>query len=154
MLRPLVFVESPYSGDIDRNVRYLLLCTYDCWVRDEFPTHSHGCMTQHPAKRDFFVSDYDPAWDVYTREAAIDGAHALRRACSKTIFYTDLGWSSGMKDGLKYCKENQIPYEIRTLNVLNVLVMKAPLITANLVEAILTGKPYASFLQGTPLLEN
>jgi hypothetical protein len=29
----VVFVESPYSGDIDRNVRYLMLCGHDSFMR-------------------------------------------------------------------------------------------------------------------------
>lgn len=150
--RPLVFIESPYSGEIDRNIRYLLLCTYDCWVRGEFAVSSHGNMTQHPAKRDFFVSDYDLDWNVYTRETAIEGAHALRHACSQTVFYDDLGWSTGMKEGRAYCDANSIPYEIRKLNVANVMAMNARLISKPLIEAILQHQPYEQFLEGSPLL--
>jgi len=57
-----------------------------------------------------------------------------------------------MKVGLQYCKDNNIPVEIRTLNVDNVVNLKAPLLGRDLIEAILTGKPYAQYFKGTPLL--
>ena len=150
--RSLVFVESPYSGDIDRHIRYLLLCNYDCWARAEYPVNSHGNMTQHPAKSDFFVSDYEPEWDIYTREEAIEGSHVLRNVCNKTIFYEDLGWSSGMKYALEYCKTNSIPFEIRKLNIQNVLSLHAQLLSKQFIVAILTGQNYTQFLHGTSLI--
>jgi len=150
--RTCVFVESPYSGDIDRNVRYLKLCKYDCWARNEMPCASHDDMTQHPAKVDFYVSDYEPEWDVYTRDEAINGAHALRALCAKTIFYVDLGESRGMKAGMEYCKKHNIPYEVRKLNYDNVLSLKADLISREFIDAILTGKSYEKYLKGSRLV--
>ena len=151
--RKCVFLESPYSGDIDRNVRYLKLCKYDCWVRNEMPCASHDDMTQHPAKLDFYVSDYDKEWDVYTRDEAINGSHSLRKLCIKTVFYIDLGWSSGMKSALKYCKDNNILFEIRKLNYENVLSLDAKLITFELIDLIVKGKDYSHLLKGTLLSE-
>lgn len=151
-LASLIFIESPYSGDIDRHVRYLQLYGFDAYHRGEMPCSSHGMMTLHPAKRDFFVSDYEPEWDVFTRDEAITRAHALRHACSKTIFYIDFGMSSGMKAGLEYCQKHHIPVEMRKLDVARVLDMKAQYITAALVKDILTGQPYQHHFRGTPLL--
>ena len=49
--------------------------------------------------------------------------------CDKTLFYIDLGWSSGMKYGLDFCKKNGVPFETRKLNYDNVLSLGAQLIT-------------------------
>jgi len=151
--RECVFVESPYSGDIDRNVRYLKFCKYDCWARGEMPCSSHDDMTQHPAKKDFYVSDYDEQWTIYGRDGAIEGAHSLRALCAKTVFYTDRGISTGMKAGIEYCKQHNIPYEMRTLNIDNVLSYGNKLMPRRFVEAVVNGEPYQEYFTGTPLLE-
>ena len=151
---PLVFIESPYSGDIDRNVRYLLLCGFDSFQRGEMPTSSHGTMTMHPAKKDFFVSDYDPEWDVYTREEAISRANVLRHRCDKVVFYTDMGWSSGMQDGLEYCKKHNVAFELRELNMELILKIRTPLLTKELILDILKFDNYTRHFNGTPLLED
>ena len=55
----VVMIESPYSGDIDRNIRYLALCGFDSAIlHDECAYASHGWMTQHPRSKDFFVSKW------------------------------------------------------------------------------------------------
>lgn len=150
---PLVFIESPYSGDIDRHVRYLMLCGFDSYQCGEMYCSSHSQMTQHPAKADYFVSDYKPEWDVFTRDEAIDRAHVLRNKCDKVVFYIDLGWSSGMKAGRQYCDDHDIPYEIRKVNKKNILNLKGPNITSELIEAIVSGQDYKKYFQkGTPLL--
>jgi hypothetical protein len=112
---------------------------------------SHNDMTQHPTKTDFYVSDDDAEWNVYTRETAINGAHSLRIICDKTVFYIDLGWSSGMKSGLEFCKKNGIPFETRKLNYDNVLSLGAKLITFEFIDAIVKGQKYTKFLGGTLL---
>jgi hypothetical protein len=151
--RICTFIESPYSGKIDRNVRYLKLCKYDSYVRNEMPCSSHDDMTQHPIKSDFYVSDYEKKWDIYTREEAINASHFLRKLCNKTVFYIDLGWSSGMKSALEYCKKNNLQYEIRNLNYENVLSLNS-LITHEFIDAIVKNKPYSHFLEGTLLEKN
>ena len=97
----LVFVETPYSNDIDRNVRYLMLCGFDAATRHELGVNTHGSMTQHPCCPTYFVPDNSQKWNVLTREGAINLGQALRVAAKKTVFYEDLGWSTGMKAGLE-----------------------------------------------------
>lgn len=145
--RTLVFVESPYSGDIDRHVRYLKLCKYDAWARGELGVASHDDMTQHPVCAAWYVSDYDRKWDVYTRAQAIEGAQALRHTCAKTVIYTDLGMSTGMKYGIEYCKKHDIEVELRKLDIEKVLSLEAPMISKEFVEAIVENKPYGHFLK-------
>jgi len=42
----LVVVESPYAGDVQRNLAYLRACLKDCLERGESPYASHGLLTQ------------------------------------------------------------------------------------------------------------
>lgn len=142
-----VFVESPYSGDVDRNLRYLMLCNIDAFARNEMATSSHSFMTTHPAAQQYFVSDYAPEWDIYTRDQAIHQAHVLRKRCDLTVFYVDLGWSSGMKVGKAYCDANNLPYDVRTVDMDRVLSFNSTYITRELVLAILGGKDYTTMLR-------
>ncbi len=41
-----VIIESPYSGDIPRNLLYARLCVFDCLNRGEAPYASHLFFTQ------------------------------------------------------------------------------------------------------------
>ena len=140
-------IESPYSGDIDRNIRYLALCSFDAGViHDECAYASHGLMTQHPRAKNFFVSDYDEKWDVLTRDSAIQMSQRIRHRCDKTVFYTDLGWSSGMKAAKKYCEEHNIPFEERTLNA-DKLSDTIPFCSKDFIQAIITNKEYQHYLE-------
>ena len=42
----LVYVESPYAGDVERNVQYARACLADCLRRGEAPFASHLLYTQ------------------------------------------------------------------------------------------------------------
>jgi hypothetical protein len=142
----VIMIESPYSGDIDRNIRYLALCSFDASVLyDECPYASHACMTQHPRKKDFFVSDYDKKWDVLTRDQAIHMSQRMRSRCDKTVFYADLGWSSGMKAAREYCIKYKLPYEERWVNV-NKLSEKIEFCSIDFCNALLRGKSYECFI--------
>jgi hypothetical protein len=142
----LVFVETPYSNDIDRNVRYLMLCGFDAATRHELGVNTHGSMTQHPCCPTYFVPDNSQKWNVLTREGAIHLGQALRVAAKKTVFYEDLGWSTGMKAGLEFCIKHDLPYEVRKLDVVRVLSFKSELITQAFIEDLLSGKDYSSHL--------
>lgn len=48
----LVVVESPFSGDVERNLRYLRACLRDCILRGESPYASHALLTQPGVLRD------------------------------------------------------------------------------------------------------
>ena len=114
----VVFLESPYSGDIDRNIRYLALCSLDAaLLHNECPYASHANMTQHPRAKTMFVSDYDEKWNTVTREQGIELSQRIRLRCDKTVFYTDLGWSSGMYAAKDYCVQRKFPFEERKINI-------------------------------------
>ena len=141
----VVMIESPYSGDIDRNIRYLHLTLFDSMINhDECAYASHAYMTQHPRHKTFFVSDYDKKWDVLSREGAITRSQLMRKRCDKTVFYTDRGWSSGMKSAKKYCEDNSLPYEERSVDV-NQLSDKISFLSKDFCEAVINDKPYEEF---------
>lgn len=113
----VVMIESPYSGDIDRNVRYLQLAMADAMLNhNECPYASHIGMTMHARASKYYCSDYDEKWNLLTREQAIRLSHNIRHRCDFTVFYVDRGWSTGMKAALEYCTKNQLPYEIRSID--------------------------------------
>jgi len=135
-LGSVVMIESPYSGQIDRHVRYTALCCIDAAiVHDELGYASHGVMTQHPRCKEIFVSDFQEKWDTLTRDEAIAMSHRMRRRCDKTVFYTDLGWSSGMTQALDYCKSHRIPFELRKVNT-KALAQRVPYLTSRFIERL------------------
>lgn len=74
----------------DLHGRYLDACLLDCLRRGESPFASHGLYT-----RPGVLDDMKP----HERAYGISAGFAWRRAADATVFYTDLGWSSGMKTG-------------------------------------------------------
>jgi hypothetical protein len=87
----LVIIESPYAGDIERNLRYLRACLADCLARGEAPFASHALYTQPGV-----LDDSDPE----QRKLGMAVGFAWRRRAEATIAYTDLGFSRGMRDGI------------------------------------------------------
>ncbi len=101
-----VILESPYAGDIEKNLRYLRAAMRDCLLRGEAPFASHGLYTQ-----DGVLRDDDPA----EREHGIQAGFAWRASASKSVFYTDLGWSRGMLYGHQHALELGHEIETRSL---------------------------------------
>jgi hypothetical protein len=87
----LVIVESPYAGNVERNLRYLRACMADCIERDEAPFASHGLYTQEGVLDDT---------DTLERERGIQAGFAWRGAAEATVVYRDLGYSRGMLLGI------------------------------------------------------
>ncbi len=87
----LVIVESPYAGDIERNLRYLRACLRDCLMRGEAPFASHALYTQPGV-----LDDNDRA----QRALGMDAGFAWGREAYATVVYADLGLSGGMKAGI------------------------------------------------------
>lgn len=102
----LVILESPFAGDVDRNVRYARACMRDCLRRGEAPFASHLLYTQ-PGVLNDLVSD--------ERELGIEAGLAWGRAADKTVVYTDLGLSRGMEQGIARAQLEGREVEWRTL---------------------------------------
>ena len=102
-----VVIESPYAGDIEKNMRYLRACMRDCLVNHgEAPYASHALYTQPGVLRDEVPEE---------RQHGIKAGFAFRPLMKKTVVYTDLGYSTGMKYGIKHAEEIGHPIEFRTL---------------------------------------
>ena len=51
----LVYLESPYAGDVEKNIKYARLCMKDSLDRGEYPFASHLLYTQEN-----ILNDNDP----------------------------------------------------------------------------------------------
>lgn len=85
-----VIIESPYAGAINRNTEYLWRCVKDSVQRGEFPFASHGF---YPAVLDESLAN--------ERELGIQAGYAWMECADAVIFYTDYGWSPGMRRAKK-----------------------------------------------------
>lgn len=101
-----VILESPFAGDVDRNLAYLRAAMRDCLLRGEAPFASHGLYTQPGV-----LDDTIPA----EREHGIQAGFAWRSVAAKTVFYIDLGWSRGMLYGKEHAARLGHAVEFRQL---------------------------------------
>jgi hypothetical protein len=101
-----VIVESPYAGDVERNVRYARACLHDCLRRGEAPYASHLLYTQLGV-----LDDTKPE----ERKRGIEAGFAWRSAAEATVVYQDLGISSGMRLGIEHARAHGCPVEYRNL---------------------------------------
>ena len=81
----LVIIESPYAGDVEKNVKYARLCMKDSINRGEYPFASHLLYTQEN-----ILNDNDPV----ERTLGIVAGFAFAKLCDKTVIYADLGISN------------------------------------------------------------
>jgi hypothetical protein len=102
-----VIIESPYSGNYDMNEAYAELAMRDCLVNyNESPYASHLLYTRRFVLRDNIPTD---------RKLGIDAGFVWREVSERTVFYTDLGMTSGMIQGLQDCVDKNIPFTLRKL---------------------------------------
>lgn len=108
-----VIIESPYAGDVERNLRYLRACLADSLARGEAPFASHAIYT-HPGVLD----DTKPE----ERRKGIEAGYVWWNSADAVVFYEDLGWSHGMREakyrynGLELISAHRPPrIEIRRL---------------------------------------
>jgi hypothetical protein len=87
----LVIVESPYAGDVEKNLLYLRACLADCLRRGEAPFASHALYTQPGVLRDEVAEE---------RAKGIAAGFAWGAFAGLRVFYVDLGWSRGMHAGM------------------------------------------------------
>lgn len=102
----LVIVESPYAGDIEKNVAYARAAVRDALSRGEAPIASHLLYTQPGVLRDEVPQE---------RQWGIDAGVAWGSVAAATVVYTDLGVSRGMRYGIDNAKLAGRPIEIRTI---------------------------------------
>ncbi len=102
--KPLVIIESPYSGDVARNTKYARSCLLDSLRRGEAPIVSHLLHTQ-------VLDDMRPD----ERELGIEAGLAWYRMAEKCVVYEDRGTSGGMITGIRRAKQFDVPVEYRRL---------------------------------------
>lgn len=102
----LVILESPYAGDIDRNVEYARRCLRDSLMRGEAPIASHLLYTQPGV-----LCDELP----HERAHGIDAGLAWRKVAEASVVYADLGITAGMEYGIAAAKSAGVPVEFRTI---------------------------------------
>lgn len=103
--RPVI-LESPYAGNLKRNLRYARAAMRDCLLRWEAPFASHLLYTQENV-----LSDDDPI----ERKLGIQAGFEWRRLASATVVYIDLGVTEGMRQGIRDSERRSVPVEIRNL---------------------------------------
>ena len=101
-----VILESPYAGDLERNLAYARLCMHDCLMRDEAPFASHLLYTQANVLDDNLANE---------RELGIQAGFLWRQVAEKTVVYVDLGISRGMQYGIEHAEKSGFPIEYRKL---------------------------------------
>jgi hypothetical protein len=101
-----VCLESPYAGDIERNLRYARAAVRDCLQRGESAYGSHLLFTQAGVLRDEVPEE---------RELGIRAGFVWGALASKRVFYADLGWSRGMLAGLDEAKRLGQETEVRSM---------------------------------------
>lgn len=101
-----VILESPYKGDLGRNLRYARACLRDCLKRGEAPIASRLLYTQEGV-----LDDDDPE----ERKLGIEAGLAWGPVAEMTVVYTDLGITDGMKQGIKRAEKEERPISFRSL---------------------------------------
>jgi len=96
----LVTIESPYAGEVSRNMYYLQMCIRWCIGRGYAPFASHQMYT----------SALDDSIEI-ERALGIAAGFAWADRAECHIFFTDLGWSRGMNAAKLRCISNGRPYE-------------------------------------------
>jgi len=101
-----VTIESPYAGDVERNLRYVRACMRDCLLRGETPYASHALLTQPGV-----LDDLVPA----ERTLGIEAGLVWGRFSEATVVYQDLGVTTGMRQGIDRAVQEGRPVEFRDL---------------------------------------
>lgn len=102
----LVLVESPYAGNIERNIRYAQAALRDCLQRGEAPFASHLLYTQPNVLSDLLPEE---------RALGIKAGLEWGKKAEKTVVYLDLGVSKGMQFGIDAARAAGRPVEERRL---------------------------------------
>jgi len=100
-----VALESPYAaGDVKKNISYAKKCLKDSLMRGEYPIASHLLYTR-------VLDDTNK----FERKLGIAAGLNWNQYADKTVVYTDLGISEGMKLGIQASKDEGRPVEYRQL---------------------------------------
>lgn len=99
-----VIIESPYAGDVKRNMKYLKLCIKDCLNRNEAPFASHLLYTD--VLNDNIKQE---------RDLGINAGFVWGKLADKVVVYINYGISKGMQYGVQNALKNNKLIEYRRL---------------------------------------
>lgn len=99
-----VIIESPYKGDCKENIKYARLALLDSLLRGEAPIASHLLYTQ--------VLNDDISKE---RKMGIEAGISWYGKADLCAVYTDNGFSSGMREGIKKAKKHNVEIELRSI---------------------------------------
>lgn len=101
-----VILESPFAGDVERNINYARQCVRDSLSRGEAPIASHLLYTQEGILND----------DVpHERQWGIDAGLAWKEVAEASVVYEDYGISGGMRYGIEAATKAGLPIEYRRI---------------------------------------
>jgi hypothetical protein len=101
-----VVLESPFAGGKEENIKYARECVRDALLRGEAPIASHLLYTQ-----DGILNDDVPEERAF---GILAGLNWLSVA-DASVVYTDLGISTGMKQGIEAAEKAGVPIEYRKI---------------------------------------
>lgn len=99
-----VIIESPYAGDVQKNLEYARDCLRDSLSRGEAPLASHLLYTQ-------VLDDLIPE----QRKNGIEAGLSWFPAAELIAFYIDRGVSSGMTGAMERARNHGLVLELRRL---------------------------------------
>ena len=102
----LVILESPFAGDIKKNIAYARMSLQDSILRGEAPLASHLLYTQPGVLKDKVPEE---------RKLGIEAGLAWGLVAEATVVYVDLGISEGMKYGIARAKTENRPVKYRKI---------------------------------------
>lgn len=102
----LVILESPYAGDVERNIKYARAAMRDCLLRGDAPFASHLLYTQVGILDDAILPE---------RALGIDAGLLWGKCAAATVVYVDHGISNGMRYGIERAIKDNRPVEYRNL---------------------------------------
>ena len=101
-----VILESPYAGEVDRNVAYARAALRHSLRKGEAPIASHLLYTQDGVLDDDLPDE---------RALGIAAGLAWAPVAVAAVFYVDFGWSRGMEAARIRHAAARVPIEIRKL---------------------------------------
>jgi len=107
----LVILESPFAGNIEKNIKYARKCMRDCFFRGEFPFASHLLYTQEGILDDNLPKE---------RKLGINAGLTWGKFAEVTAVYTDLGITEGMKQGIERAEKEGRKIELRKIKWIDV----------------------------------
>ena len=102
----LVILESPFSGDVERNINYARQCVRHSLIQGESPICSHLLYTQEGILNDDITDE---------RMLGIRSGLAWLKVAECSVVYVDYGVSKGMQYGIDAAHKNYIPVIYRTI---------------------------------------